>query len=188
MENVDGSLLPLIELTDVGEAADVLRDIVRTRGRTSNFYRMISNSPAVGRTMTPLVWALWNDSVLGRRRIEIIILRVSHRCESEYEWIAHVPMAIAAGVTPEQVGSLATDSPSTNRLLIGLFDADDTLLLKVVDAALDGCVLDQNLGRTFADRFSPAARVEILTTVGLYRTVAVMLRSFAIPADREQPR
>src|SRR4051795_5455462 len=47
--------------------------------------------------------ALMPGGVLPRADTELVILRVAHNCDSEYEWRHHERLGVAAGLEPEEV-------------------------------------------------------------------------------------
>lgn len=169
--------VPLIDLDDPGPAGDALREMARQRGRVVNFHRMIANSPVVARGVTGAVYGLWNESRLGRRLVELVILRVSRVCESEYEWAQHARLGRLAGVPEEQLDAIADWRGSD------AFDDAERALLALVDASLERHVVDDELVDTVARFYEADHIIDIITTAGLYRTVAVLLRSFSVPLD-----
>ena len=170
-------LLPLVDLDDPTPSGAALRLISESRGSTANFYRMVMNSPSVGNAIISLVWTLWEKSVLGRRTVELIILRVATRCNCEYERVAHERLAREAGVTDAEIEAvlaehLAEDLPVRTRVM-----------LEVVGCAVAAVELPETLMERLGRHFTPIERVELLATAGVYRAVAVMLESFRVPLD-----
>ncbi|MGZ4539247.1 MAG: carboxymuconolactone decarboxylase family protein [Blastococcus sp.] len=49
---------------------------------------------------------------LPRRDAELVILRVAWRCRAAYEWWHHVPLALRAGLRPDEISAAAEASPA----------------------------------------------------------------------------
>lgn len=51
---------------------------------------------------------------LPRRDAELVILRVAWQCGAAYEWWHHVPLALRAGLCPEQIAAVAGVQPAAD--------------------------------------------------------------------------
>ena len=67
---------------------------------------------------------------LPRQDTELVILRVSWQGRSAYEWHQHVPIALRAGLDPDEVASVADGPPA------GSFTERQRTLLTVSDEPL----------------------------------------------------
>lgn len=64
---------------------------------------------------------------LPRRDAELLILRVAWQCRADYEWWHHVPLALRAGLRPEEIAAAAGVPPAAGpserrRVLIAITD------------------------------------------------------------------
>ena len=64
---------------------------------------------------------------LPRRDAELLILRVAWQCGAAYEWWHHVPLALRAGLRPEEIAAAAGAPPTAGlserrRVLIAITD------------------------------------------------------------------
>jgi alkylhydroperoxidase family enzyme len=64
---------------------------------------------------------------LPRRDAELVILRVAWKCGAAYEWWHHVPLALRAGLLPDEIAAAAdvtshTDLSDRQRVLVAITD------------------------------------------------------------------
>jgi AhpD family alkylhydroperoxidase len=109
---------------DRPELAPVVARIKAERGgRLLNLYRMLLHSPPVASGWLALFTAIRQQSALSGRLRELAILRIAILNGAEYEFKAHVPFALKAGVTQAQLDALkAGHAPA------GLTEADEAAL------------------------------------------------------------
>jgi AhpD family alkylhydroperoxidase len=109
---------------DRPELAPVVARIKAERGgRLLNLYRMLLHSPPVASGWLALFTAIRQQSTLSGRLRELAILRIAILNGAEYEFKAHVPFALKAGVTQAQLDALkAGHAPA------GLTEADEAAL------------------------------------------------------------
>ncbi len=118
--------------------------------------------------------ALLNDLELDPALRELVILQVG-RLAARYEWEQHVPIALAVGVTQDQVDALARGE------LEG-FDAVTGAALRYVDAFVRGAVDDETYG-ALASRLSDRGVVELSLVAGHYLMLARMMDALRIDSD-----
>jgi 4-carboxymuconolactone decarboxylase len=141
-----------------------------------NLYRALANSAAVVRAWRDFLWSLRDDCISPRTLREIAILRTAVRHSSQYEWVHHASMAVAAGVDARVVASLGrwrdTDTLSD----------DERLVLELADALCDGRV-PQALAETAVQRFGAEQYVELVVTIGTYVMVPRVLDALGVPTE-----
>ena len=99
--------LPMVPLEpDDPELAAMFAE-VRARGwQVPNLYRVLGHAPRMLRAWLDFAWPLRLDAQASRLLRELLILRGSQVSGTRYEWVHHVPMALAAGVTQAQIDAL----------------------------------------------------------------------------------
>jgi len=104
--------------------ATLVERIMRERGgKLLNLYRMLLHSPPVARGWLDLFTAIRQQCELPARARELAIMRIAVLNGADYEFNAHVPFALAAGLTRAQLDALAAgETPD------GLTDADRAVL------------------------------------------------------------
>jgi 4-carboxymuconolactone decarboxylase len=112
------------------ELAEQEQRILAERGRISELYQVLLNSPPLAHGWEQLLSAVRNRNSIPADVRELVILRVAVLNRAPYEFDAHVPHALKAGVSQETIECtrsvpLADDAPVTpaQRVAIRLADA-----------------------------------------------------------------
>lgn len=115
---------------------------------------------------------------------EIVILRACARAGAEYEWGVHVTFfAERAGLRPETVAATisgAADDPA--------FDADQCLLVRLVDSLHATADIADPLWGDLAARWSEPALIELIMLTGQYRMIAGLCRALRIDLEPDGAR
>jgi alkylhydroperoxidase family enzyme len=127
-------------------------------------YNTFSGQVMYGSTLTP-------------RHRELLVLRVAARRDAEYEWRQHLASAGDNGVEPDEVARVAagTDAPEWSDL--------ERALLRAVDELLGDALISDETWSTLASEFDDRQLMDVVFTVGAYDTLAMALRTFAVPLD-----
>jgi alkylhydroperoxidase family enzyme len=112
---------------------------------------------------------------------ELLILRVAARARSRYEWVQHVVIGQAAGLTQEQVAGVAEGPQS------GIWTARQRDLLHAADQLLDDHVIDDATWARLAARFDERQLLELTFVVGSYACLAMVLNSAGLEPPAGQP-
>ena len=156
-------------LTDAQWPAEIA-DLRQGFAGALNVYRAMAHSPALLRAWAPLRNYLVLESALPKSLSEIVILRVGHRWGSDYEWGQHVIRGRAAGLDDARIDA-ARHPPQG--------DGTDALLIRAVDQLLDEGHLQPQLVIALQSRLPGAAVIDLMATVGMYTTLAFILRTFS---------
>lgn len=121
---------------------------------------------------------------LTLRQREIVIDRTTALCRSEYEWGVHIAgFGARAGLTPEQVESLAQDGSADT-----CWSPQDRTLLQFCEALHRDCTLDDTLWQQLRADFSEEAMLELLMLAGFYRTVSCLTNALRLPLEPDGAR
>lgn len=142
---------------------------------TANVYRVMAHHPALLAS-----WSAYRDHVvtgnsLGRERSEVAILRIGHRLDSPYEWAHHVVRSRAAGLSDERILAIR-GAPEA-------MAGGDAIIVRAVDALLDGSRLPEPLLGDLTARVGAKGVLDLMATVGLYSTLAFLLNTYQPPID-----
>src|SRR5947199_1287481 len=97
-----------------------------------NIFRMVAHAETAVRPWLRFGGALLRSAALDARLRELAILRVSRLTPgAEYEWVQHVPIALAVGCTQDQVDALAEDDIEAD-----CFSEDERLVLRFTSEVL----------------------------------------------------
>ena len=146
-------------------------------------YNPILRSPVMGQRMFDLLYYLrWNSSV-PQRLNEFAILIIGRQWRSQVEWLAHAPLAIKAGISPEVVAELKAQKRPAN------MKADEAVVYDfVTELTANHRVSDATYART-KQMLGDQQIVDLTTIAGTYVTVAMLLAMAeeGVPAGRELP-
>lgn len=167
------SLLPIPD-DDWPEALAHLRGSFVGRG---NVYRVMAHHPALLDAWSGLRRHVVTQSTLGDEQIEVVILRVGHRLDADYEWAHHVIRGRKAGLTDARIRTLR-DTPSA-------MAPEDAILARAVDALVDGAHLPKGVQAELTALVGDKGMLDLIATVGFYTTLAFIVKSFATPIDAD---
>lgn len=107
---------------------------------------------------------------------ELVILHVGRLSEAEYEWVQHVPIALAVGATREEIDAVERgdlDALGTAEAAVLRFTGEVVRDVRASDEAFDAV----------AEQLSPREIVELLLVIGQYMMVARVARNTDIEID-----
>ena len=141
-----------------------------------DLYRVLANAPAMLKAWVDLAWPLRLEATTSRALRELIIMRVAVLTDAAFEWEAHWPAALRAGVLEAQLAGLNDWRSSAE------FSTAERVALRCVDEVVrDGSASEQAVG-DLRGEFSDGECVELLLTASFYCCVSRTLLSFGIAA------
>lgn len=145
-------------------------------------FRVVAHNPRVlGRMRRG---GLLDPGTISVRQREIVILRTTARCGSEYEWGVHVAFfAAAAGFTDVEIAGTVTSLPSDPQ-----WSAEDAGLLALADALHDTTTIDDALWRQLTQSFDDAQLIELVFLAGLYHAVSFLTNATRLVPEAGAPR
>ena len=139
------------------------------RGRVSSLYQVLLNSPPLAHGWEQMLTAVRNRSSVPAALRELAILRVAVLNDAPYEFDAHVPHALKAGMSQAKVdavreSAIARQFDPLERMVLDLTDCM-TRKIEVPDAVFD----------PLRDHFDARALTELVATVAAYNMVSRFL-------------
>lgn len=127
------------------------------------------------------VWARFARQLLRRGELplvdaELLILRVAHNCQSEYEWQQHVLMAERAGLPRETINRVAGGDPDD-------FEARQVSLLRAADELHHDHRISDSTWFELTGFLSDVQLIELCMLVGHYEMFAMTLKSLGVVPD-----
>lgn len=116
---------------------------------------------------------------LTMRQREIVIHRVTGLCGSEYEWGVHAAF-FAKRVDLDEAQLRSTVHGGADDACWG---AEERLLIRMCDALLARCDIDDGLWEEMRAVFSEEAVLELLLLAGFYRTVSSLTNVLRLPLE-----
>ena len=144
-----------------------------------NVFRMVANAETAFRPWLAFGGALLSSLELDPRVRELAILRVARLSGAEYEWVQHVPIALAVGASQEQVD--AVDRGEIDDDSLG--DAERAALRFTTEVVREVRASDEALAALRAAGLSPREVVELLLVIGQYMLVARVAETAGIELD-----
>jgi len=104
----EGSRIKLLERGAVAPEAAALYDALLTqRGVVPNMFKVLAYSPDIAKSVAGFLKPLLSDGALPGSYKELVAVRISILCESEYAIRAHSISAQKKGASPAQIAAVA---------------------------------------------------------------------------------
>ena len=153
-------------------------DVFRDAGRdVPMLYRLLGKSPAMLEAWVGLAWPLRSEPTTSRALRELLIMRVAILTSASFEWQAHWPAALAAGVSKEQLQSLGAWSRSD------LFSPSEKAALRCTDEMLETGGASAAAMEDLRAHYPDSECIELILTAAFYSCVSHTLLSLGIAAD-----
>ena len=132
-------------------------------------------APHVGLHLQRLGSAIRYETSLPASGRELAILLCARATRSEFEWYAHAPLALAAGVPPSVVESLRTGGS------VVLDDPVDRAVVDVATHILASGDVPDPVYKAASTVLTDVQLVEVAVLVGYYRLLSGLLQVFRVP-------
>lgn len=149
--------------------ADIERHILQERGRISPLYGVLLNSAPLAQGWEAMLTAIRNRSSVPARLRELVILRIATLNGAPYEFEAHVPHALKAGVPEQDIVALK------NGVFADTLDPLDRLVLELTDTMTRQIEVPDALFERVRASFDDTQLVELIATVAAYNMVSRFL-------------
>lgn len=169
-------IAPLIEPYDP-EIGKVLESMMPPGMPPLRLFRTIAHSPRVLKKIRAS--NLLDRGPLDRRDREIVILRTTARCGSEYEWGVHVS-AFAARFDINQDTVTATATAKWND---PVWSDTESALVRLVDELHDTSTICDDLWAKLKENWSTEQLVELVTLVGFYHSISFLTNGLGVERE-----
>jgi alkylhydroperoxidase family enzyme len=138
-------------------------------------FRTLAGNPRVLRRVRK--GGLLDPGALSMREREIVILRTTALCGSEYEWGVHVTFfAAGARLTPAEIAAPGTGDAA-------VFPPEERALLEACDGLHRTSTVDDEVWARLAHGRRPDQLIEIVALAGQYHTISVLTRALGVPLE-----
>jgi len=151
-------------------------------GRMLNLYKMLLNSPPIAAGWLHLFTAIRQQASLGGRYRELAILRVAIINGAQYEYRAHIPFALAEGITQPQIDALGEWQSAA------LYSDAERAVLAYTDAVTQNIHVADGVFDALRPHFGDRELVELTATIGGYNLVSRFLEALTIDPEASQVR
>ena len=169
-----------ISYPDENENAEVIAlaaQIRKERGKLHNLYLMLLNSPPVARGWLNLLTAVRQQCNLAGRYRELAILRVALVNGADIEYQSHIPHALKAGVSQQQIDALREWQKSA------AFDAADRAVLAYTDSMTKDIHVPDQVFDPLRSHFDARELTELTATIAAYNLVSRFLEALQVDHD-----
>jgi 4-carboxymuconolactone decarboxylase len=143
-----------------------------------NITRMIAHADMAFLYYGGFAGTLLTQLHLDPKLRELAILLVAVRCEAEYEWLQHVAVAGALGISDDQLSAI-----KLGELEADCLGADARCVLRFTAQVLDGPRPDDETFAALAELLSSREIVELVFVIGNYHMLARIMTTLDIDID-----
>jgi 4-carboxymuconolactone decarboxylase len=141
-----------------------------------NVYRVMAHHPQLLAAWQSLRNHIVRANSLPPRLSEIAILRVGVRLGATYEQAHHIVRGAQVGITADEIRRVTAAEASG-------FTGPEHIVLAIVDSLLsEHAIPVQLLGKALQE-LSRQQVLDLIATVGMYVTLAFVVKSFAVPLE-----
>ena len=152
----------------------VIKDM---KGQPLNVHSLMANHPELLKAW----WNFRNYSVaggdLGKRRGELVILRVAVHMKSWYEWGSHVERALDCGLVLEEIERVKQGPQAPE------WTASEALLLRTVDELIANHAIAPETLDDLYKHYSTRQVMDIIAIQGMYITLGGMINTWGLELD-----
>jgi alkylhydroperoxidase family enzyme len=148
------------------ELKEIEARILLERGRISLLYQVLLNSAPIAQGWEAMLTAVRNQTSVSADLRELMILRVAVLNKASFEFEAHVPHALKAGVAQSKIDDVRQMVLSNN------FSDEEKLLLAMTDHMTRDIEVPSELMAEVTRRYTPEKVVELVATVAAYNMVS----------------
>lgn len=147
------------------------------RGGGANVFRTFNRHPPADRVRGAINTHVNSSSTLSPRQRELLMTRIGVLCFSEYEYAAHLRLGRQAGFTDADV-AWVINGPSSRQ-----GDPLETALLQATDDLFANVAIAEATWATLAKSFSAQQMLDVLITVGGYRSGSMLINTAGVQLD-----
>ena len=167
--------MPRIQPIDPAAAPEKVREALDNLPPL-NIFRTLAHAETAFRP-----FLRFGGAVLGRMDLdpvvrELVILQVAKTAEAEYEWIQHVAIGKAVGVTDEQIAALESGD-------LDAFGPGERAAVEFADAVVRGPRVGDELYNRVRGHFDDRQIVELLLAIGDYLMLARVMTVLEVELD-----
>ena len=160
------------------EWPSMLDGIKQRLGTPLNIHSVMAHNPELLEAWMPYRYHIVRDSSLTARHRELLILRTAVNCGAGYEWEQHVVRGHEAGLSDQEIQRVK-DGPEAEG-----WEAAEAALLSVADDCRRDAKISDDTYQALSNHFDDRQLLDIISTVGVYMTIAVMVNTFDVPMEK----
>ena len=142
-----------------------------------NIFKMVGYSPCSVREFIRLGNRLIMKAHLAHRYRELAILRIAQMTGARYEWAQHVPIAVDAGISKEQIKEIENWRESS------LLDDKDKIALQYTEEIVSDSHPQDETYAAASKFLDDTSLVELTISIGYWSMVGKFLRTFGVDVE-----
>jgi len=149
----------------------------RHRVPARNLFSSLLHAPRIFLAWLPFAAQLMPYGTLSRRQTELVILRTAWCCRCQYEWVQHVQIGRAQGLSDEEMARVTVGSGAAG------WTSLEVALLRAVDDVVETGVISASVWTALADQLSAKQLIETAMLIGHYRMLASVIDSLGVRVE-----
>jgi alkylhydroperoxidase family enzyme len=148
-----------------------------THSGPPNIFTTLARHRRLFRCWLGFAAALMPRGILPRADTELVILRVAHNCDSDYEWGHHERLGQRAGLSAEQVRRVREGPAAAG------WSPHQALLLRAADELHADRTISDGLWGQLRPLLSDAELIELCMLIGHYEMLAMTLNALRVQPE-----
>jgi len=165
---------------DPATASEEVRSLLERLPVPLNIFRIMAHAETCFRPLLRLGTAILSKQRVSGKLRELAILRVAKLSPARYEWVQHVPIARAVGVSAAQIEALDRDDVAA-----ACFAPEEQLVLRFTTEVVRNVGASDATFAEMAGRFTPQEIVELILAIGFYMTMARLMETTQIDLEAD---
>ena len=143
-------------------------------------FHMMAHAESNLRSLLRLGGTILSKQQLSGRLRELAILRIARLSGARYEWVQHVPIGKAAGISEAQIAALEAGNAQAE-----CFDWRERLVLRFTDEVVRDVRASDETFAQMREQFPPREIVELILVIGYYMMIARLLETTGVDLEPE---
>lgn len=163
---------------DLATAPERIRETLSGLAAPLNIFFMMAHAESNLRSLLRLGGTILAKQQLSGKLRELAILRVAKLSPAPYEWVQHVPIGKAAGLSAAQIAALEAGNADAD-----CFDDRERLVLRFTDEVLRDVRASDATFAQMTRQFPPREIVELTLAIGYYMMIARLLETTGVDPE-----
>lgn len=164
--------------TALPDIQKIFEKIENAGDRVLNIFKVVGNSPKIGRDFLRLGTAILAKGSLDPALRELAILRVGNLAQANYEWTQHVPIGLEAGLSQKQIDEISNWEKSS------IFNEKERTVLRYTDEIAVNIRVSDDTFSILKNAFNDQEIVELTITIGYYGMVSRLLEALQVELEK----
>ncbi|HEX4594355.1 MAG TPA: carboxymuconolactone decarboxylase family protein [Bryobacteraceae bacterium] len=177
-QRVSSARIQPLEAKDWTDAQREMLGPMARDEKTLDVFKTCLRNPDLCRPwMQFALYVLSDKNTLPPRDKEVLILRTSWLCRTDYDWAHHVPRAKAVGLTDEEIQRIPQGANARG------WSRFDAVLLRAADELHTDQFIKDATWKGLAERYNERQLMDAVFTVGQYTMVSMFLNSAGVQME-----